>query len=585
MIPNSFIQQLVSQCDIEDLIGNYVDIKKLGKNSKSLCPFHSEKTPSMVVYPDSQSFFCFGCGAGGDAITFIKLIENLDYVESIKFLANRMGLEVPNSDIDDKQSKLRQKIYEINRETARFFHTCLKKDFGKIGYSYFKQRDLSDATIVHFGLGYAPDSWNSLCNHLLKKGYTKDEMVAAAVCVNGKNNSCYDQFRNRVMFPILDLRGNVIAFGGRVLDDSKPKYLNTGDTMVFKKSKNLFSLNFAKNEIKDKVILAEGYMDVIAIYQAGFKNVVATLGTALTSEQSRLLAKYAKQVVLAYDSDEAGQKATHRATNFLSEAGVATRVLQLNNAKDPDEFLQKFGATRFSLLIDGASDVIEYELNAIKLKCHLKTAEGKIEYLKQAVNIIADVKNPLEREVYASTISRETGSQVETILTSAMSIFKKKMAYQQKREWKDIEQNKAIVRDKINPQKHSNLRQANSEEAIISILFKHPDRLDNILGRISPDDFVTEFNRRVFISIIESIKQDENANVTLSSIASLFESGEISAISGILARNSNIINVNESLDEYVKILLSYKEKLSKVDILNINTDQIEKYRQQLKTKK
>ena len=288
---------------------------------------------------------------------------------------------------------------------------------------------------------------------------------------------------------------------------------------------------------------------------------------------------------LAYDSDEAGQKATHRATNFLSEAGVVTRVLQLNNAKDPDEFIKKFGAIRFSLLIEGASDVIEYELNALKLKFDLKTAEGKIEYLKKAVNIIADVKNPLEREVYASTISRETGSQVETILTSALSIFKKKMVYEQKREWKDIEQNKAIVRDKINPQKHSNIRQANAEEAIISILFKHPDILDKILSKISPNDFVTDFNKRVFVAMIESLKIDENKNITLSSIASLLEGSEISAISGILARNSNIINVNESLDEYVKILLSYKEMLSKVDILNINTDQIEKYRQQLKTKK
>lgn len=585
MIPQSFISQLVANCDIEDIIGNYVNIKKMGKNSKSLCPFHSEKTPSMVVYPDTQSFFCFGCGAGGDVVSFIKLIENIDYVEAIKFLCARVGMTLPDNEIDDRQSLLRQKILDINRDSARFFNSCLKRDFGRVGYNYFKERKLSDETITAYGLGYAPDSWNSLYNHLLNKGYTKDEMIAACVCVAGKNGSCYDQFRNRVIFPIIDLRGNVIAFGGRVLDDSKPKYLNTPDTLVFKKSRNLFSLNFAKNEIKERLILAEGYMDVIAINAAGFKNVVATLGTALTEDQARLMAKYTKQVIIAYDSDEAGQKATHRATALLSEVGVAARVLQLEGAKDPDEFIQKFGVTRFSLLLDDATDVIEHELSGLKKTLDLKTSEGKIEYLKRAVNVIADIKNPLEREVYASSIAMETGSMADTILSSVAAISKKRFAKEQNREWRDIEQNRTVTRDKINLEKKQHLKQAVAEEGIIAFLFKHPDLTEYALEKITSEDFVTEFNKRVFSSIISFTQENKGIDLTLACISHQFPYNEISAISGILARGNDILNTKETLDEYINILLCYKDTLSKDDILNIGTDDIEKYRQKLSSKK
>lgn len=585
MIPQSFIQQLTTAIDIEDIIGSYVNIKKLGKNSKCLCPFHSEKTPSMVVYSDSQSFYCFGCGAGGDAISFIKLIENLDYVDAIKLLAMRAGMVVPDSDMDDTKSKLRQKILEINKETARFFNACLKQDVGRDGYTYLKQRELSDKTITSYGLGFAPNSWDMLTNFLKQKGYTKDELLAACVCASGKNNGCYDQFRNRVMFPIIDLRGNVIAFGGRVLDDSKPKYLNSPDTLVFKKSRNLFSLNFAKNEIKDKIILAEGYMDVISINAAGFKNVVATLGTSLTEEQARLMAKYASQVVIAYDSDEAGQKATHRAINLLSAAGISAQVLKLDDAKDPDEYIKKHGSKRFSLLIDGATDVIEHELSVIKAKFDIKTQQGKIEYLKRAVATISDIKNPLEREVYASEISKETGSMVDTILSSAAAIYKKKYATEQKREWREIEQGTAVMRDKINPQKRDNLKEAMAEEGIIAFLFKHPDLVDYTANAIDPVDFVTAFNRRVYTAMIEVANDSSGIDLSLSAIASSFQHEEISAISGIIARNSDILNSKQSLDEYIKILLSYKDTLSKDDILSIGIDDIEKYRQKLKMKK
>lgn len=582
MIAQSFIQQLISSCDIDEILSSYINIKKSGRNSKALCPFHSEKSPSFVVYSDTQSFYCFGCGAGGDVISFIMRAENLSYVEAIHFLAKRVGLTVPDGE-DDEQAKLKQSILKINIETARFFNMCLKQPFGRKGYEYLRQRGLSDKTITSYGLGFAPDSWDSLTNHLKGKGFLQDEMIAAAVVVKGKNGGCYDQFRNRVMFPIIDLRGNVIAFGGRVLDDNKPKYLNSADTPVFKKSRNLFSLNFAKNEIKDKIILAEGYMDVISINAAGFKNVVATLGTSLTEEQARLMSKYAKQVIIAYDSDEAGQKATHRAINILSDAGIGARVLKLDGAKDPDEYIKKYGEKRFEILIDGATDVIEHELQVLKDKLDLNSAEGKIEYLKHAVNILSDIKNPLEREVYASTVARDTGSMVDTILSQAHFLTKKKIAANEKKEWRDIEQNKSMAKDKINPQKKDNIKEATAEEGIIAFLFKHPDCIKTTLERITADDFVTDFNKKVFSSMIE-LKTIDN-EMSISAIAHDFSHQEIGAISGILARNNDILNNIDILNAYINVLIEYKEKLKRVDILTGNVDDIEKYRQKLKNKK
>lgn len=584
MIPQSFIQQLVSNCNIDDIIGSYVNLKRMGRTSKGVCPFHSEKTPSFVVYQDTQSYYCFGCGAGGDVITFIKMIENLDYIESIRYLATRVGMTVPEGEYDDKQARTKAKIYEINRETAKFFHACLKSEVGRGGYEYLRNRQLLDSTIVAFGLGFAPDSWSSLYNHLKKLGFTNEEVCEAAVCVKSKNDTYYDSFRNRVMFPIIDLRGNVIGFGGRVLDDSKPKYLNTPDTPVFKKSKNLFSMNFAKNEIKEKVILAEGYMDVIAINAAGFKNVVATLGTALTEEQCLLISKYAKQVVIAYDSDEAGQKATHRAINLLSSADVTAKVLKMEGAKDPDEYIKKFGKERFSLLIDGATDVIAHELEIAKSKLDIKTTEGKIEYLKKAVAIISDIRNPLEREVYASLIARETESMPETVLSSANALAKRKSAKQQKQEWRDIEQNKQAYRNKVNPQKREFVREANAEEGIISILFANPELIDTTAKQITANDFVTDFNKRVYAQMI-AVSESSEVDFCLTAVANAFNQQEISTISGIIARNNGKVNSKNNLTEYIKILLNYKDRLSKVDILNVGSDDIELYRQKLRNKK
>lgn len=576
-IPQSFIQQLLMQCDIEDIVSSYVSLKREGRNQKCLCPFHSEKTPSMVVYRDTQSFYCFGCGAGGDVITFIRKIENLEYVEAIKFLAQRLGLEVPDEAGDDRTAKLKTRILEINRMAAKFYHSCLKSPQGQVGYAYLKQRQLSDKTITQYGLGFAPNSWDSLLRYLRGKGYTYEELDAARIVTKGRNGKYYDFFRNRIMFPVIDVRGNVIAFGGRVLDDSKPKYLNTPDTPVFKKSRNLFSLNFAKNTKSNRLILAEGYMDVISIFAAGFDNVVATLGTALTAEQARLISKYASEVVIAYDSDGAGQAATHRAINLLSEVSVATKTLKLDGAKDPDEYIKKYGAKRFELLLERASNVIEFELLKLKQSCNLEDTDGKIEYLRRAVGILSSIDSRLEREVYAGIVSKETGVSLDSILSQIRSAITRKRKEAEKKEWSEIQSNKKIMTDRINPEKAKFLREANAEEGIIAFLFRNPDYASYLTSKIQSEDFVTSFNRRVFDALLVIMKQ--NQEMSLSALIPLFTEEENAKIAQILAVKSFEKPTQNLLDDYIDVLLAHKNSLKSKDISTMDLNEIEKFRQ------
>lgn len=582
MIPRSFIQQLVQRCDIEEIVSGYVLVKRAGRNLKALCPFHSEKTPSFVLYPDNQSFYCFGCGAGGDVISFIMRAENLDYPEAVRFLARRMGMEVPE-DGEDTGAQLRSRILQLNREAALFFHKCLKTPAGREGYAYLhEKRGLPDKIITSYGLGYAPNSWNALGDYLLQKGFTQQELLSAALAARGKRGGAYDQFRNRVMFPILDLRGNVIGFGGRVLDDSKPKYLNSPDTPVFKKSRNLFSLNFAKNDGKEQLILAEGYMDVISIYAAGFRNVVATLGTALTGEQARLMSKYAKEILIAYDSDGPGQAATHRAINLLSEAGLTAKVIHMEGAKDPDEYIKKFGATRFQLLLEGASDVIEHELSGIRAGCDLETPEGRIEYLKRAVNVLADIRGPLEREVYASGVAQAAGVTPEAVKSQVDALIRKRSREREKREWRDIESNKEVSQDRINPQKRQNLKEAQAEEGILAYLMDHPDSYEYLYSRIRPEDFVTDFNRKV-LEAMTALRQE--GEVSLSLLGQVLTPEELRGAAGILARHHDQTQTKELLDAYIDVLAAHKDRLKPEAARSADPAEIEAYRQRLKERK
>ena len=382
-IPATYIQELVARNDIYDTISRYVSLQRAGRLYKGLCPFHSERSPSFMVYPETQSYYCFGCGAGGDVIKFTMEMNSLSYIEAIRFLAQQCGMPMP--DEDDGQAKLKARILQMNKLAARFFYDTLNSEAGRNARKYLRDRQLSDKTIVNFGLGYAPAEWQGLTNYLRSKGFTDEEMVRGYLAARNKNGNLYDIFRDRVMFPIIDLRGNVIAFGGRRMgDEGGPKYLNSGDTPVFKKSNGLFALNLAKKSGKDSFILAEGYMDVIAMHQAGFNNAVATLGTALTSQQARLIGDYAKKVIISYDSDEAGQKATRRAMEIFEKEDVTVQVLQMTGAKDPDEYIKKYGAQRFEMLLEGANSALDFQLLKLKSQYDIQNAEQRVEYLKKA---------------------------------------------------------------------------------------------------------------------------------------------------------------------------------------------------------
>lgn len=582
MIPRDFILRLTSACDIEDVMSSYVFLKRAGRNLKALCPFHSEKTPSMTIYPQTQSFYCFGCGAGGDVINFIMRAENLEYPEAVRFLAKRVGMEVPEDGGEDI-GKIKTRIYEINRETAHFFHRCLKSPVGKKGYDYFKRRELSDETINTYGLGFAPDDWTSLYTFLRQRGYSDEELVAAAVCVKGKSGRIYDQFRNRVMFPIIDLRGNVIAFGGRVLDDSKPKYLNSPDTPVFKKSRNLFSLNFAKNEVKDTLVLAEGYMDVISVYAAGIHNVVATLGTSLTEEQARIMSKYAKNIVLAYDSDQAGRIASRRATNLLSDAGVDARVLMMEGAKDPDEYIKKFGVKRFRMLVDNALNVFSYEIKTLEEKYDLEQTEDLQKYCLEAINIIKDIDDSTAREIYSKKLSEKTGVSKETIDERVKEAIARMLKSSVNREWRDIQTNKAVYMDKNNPQKAGNLKEATAEEGIIAILMNNPDYYDDCMEKLKPQDFVTDYNRKLFENMIKLHYSDIEPTVSL--LASMITEQEARGLAGIIARSSGKTLSKPMMLDYIDVLLESKRKLKSEDIKEKSVTEIEDYIKHLKSKK
>lgn len=492
-LPDDFLYQLKNANSIEGVMSSYTSLKRTGHNYVCLCPFHSEKSPSCTVYTDTQSFYCFGCGAGGDVITFVMKSENLDYFEAVKYLAERGNIPLPDEQFDENSSRIKQRVYEINRLAARFFFSQLKAQRDNKGLAYLLNRGLSLQTIEKYGLGYADDKWNNLKNYLMSEGYTENELIVAGLCIKSKSGNLYDVFRNRVIFPILDLRGNVIAFGGRLLDGEGPKYLNSSDTPVFKKSRNLFSLNFAKSSNEKRLILAEGYMDVIAINQAGFSNTVATLGTALTPEQARLMSQYAEEIIIAYDSDDAGQKATYKAIALLSDAGLKTRVLTIDNAKDPDEFIKKFGATRFKLLLDNSEGAIVYELNKCKNGLDMESDTGKVEYLKRVTHILADIKSSVEREVYISRVANEQGVSKETLLYEVNALVKKQRNMNEKREWRNITNQITAKRDNINPEAAKYPKEAKAETGIIAFLLNNPDKLEFVKSRLQAEDFVTAF--------------------------------------------------------------------------------------------
>lgn len=569
----NFLQELKYKTDIEDVVSTYVTLRKRGNTSVGLCPFHNEKTPSFTVYNDTQSFYCFGCGAGGDAIGFIKKIENLDYIDAVKLLAERAGLQMPQDGFDDSISKKRRRILQINREAAKFFHSYMMSPQGKVGYDYFINRGLTPKTISKFGLGYAPDSWDLLLKHLKSLGYGYGEMLDAGLIKASKHNSYYDFFRNRVITPVINVRGNVIAFGGRVLDDSKPKYLNSPDTLAYKKTNELFALNYAKDSGKDTLILCEGYMDVISMHQAGFTNAVAGCGTALTSEQVRLISRYANEVILAYDADEAGQKAVHKAMSLFKNTDVKIRVPRFSGGKDPDEIIKKLGRDKFKGMLEGASNDTEFSLLEIREKYDLETTQGKIDFVRDALKIISTLQ-PVERDLYLTRISNELSIEKASLKAQLQSLMNNKRSRDEKNHFKTIvnDYTRNVTRETYDT--GISHRQTKAENRLLTLLMVYPD-CSKLLNDFDSNRLSDGFVKKAYSVILERIK--DGLDLDLMSFGDTFTDSEYARLSRLINDNCesndsksefkdclNIIN-----DEYNKRNSSSPSNLSEDEFRNL----------------
>lgn len=558
---DDFIQQIRDNNDIESVIGSYIELKRRGKNLVGLCPFHNEKTPSFTVYPDTASYYCFGCGAGGEVINFIRNIENLDFIDSVKLLADRAGLKIPETDsYDDAIAKLRRRVYEANREAARFYHETLFTEKGKQQLDYLLGRGVTPKMIKHFGLGAAPDDWHSLADHLKEKGFNRDELVAANLLRSSEKNGkryYYDAFRAKVMYPVIDIRGNVVAFGGRVLDDSKPKYINTSDTLVYKKSNELFALNFAKNGNNRKLILCEGYMDVIALHQAGYENAVAGLGTALTPEQVGLISRYADEVALCYDSDEAGQKAVRAAMALFSKTGVKVKVIRLEGGKDPDEIIKKHGKERFDRLLDKADNDTEYKLSKLREKYIVETDDGKLNFLREAVKVLAFCDS-IERDVYAMRLSDELGVGKDAILHQIREIRSKENYRRSKAELTTAQKKVQALDVAADPQRLKNVRAAKAEDTILVTLLNNASFYKNFKDRLSKDVFVTPVNKHLLKIIANRLEGQES--VDISHLSQYLTSEEVSVVARLLANQAMVSNTLKECEDCLLVLEEEKKK-------------------------
>lgn len=517
-ISQDIISEIKYKNDIESVVSQYIVLKRRGKNLIGLCPFHNEKTPSFTIYPENGSFYCFGCKVGGDVITFTSLIEHLDYVESLKFLADKSSIQIIDRGYEDNSlQKLKQTILEINRETARFYHNYLMSEKGKWALDYLLDRGLTRSTIIKFGLGCAPDSWDLLLKHLSSKGYTIGDMLQANVITKSQRGTYFDRFRNRVIFPIINLRGNVIAFSGR----SKPgdekasaKYVNTSDTPVYKKSENLFAFNYAKNNCADRIILVEGNMDVISLHQAGFTNTVAALGTSFTIEQAKLISRYTKEVVVLFDSDSAGQNAVNKALSTLKNSGMNIRVLVLPEGKDPDEFIKKNSPDKLKLLLDGSESDIDYKLRTASYSYNLNSNDGKLNYLKSAAKILADTDDELTIDLYTGKLAENYGFSKNSVESAVKKLRESKIKQKLNKEIAQVVSPR-FSRDSINPEKQFNKKVAVAEEAIISVLFAHPDYFYVIEDELPPNLFVTSLNQKIYWDIFNALREGKNIDISL----------------------------------------------------------------------
>lgn len=566
-LSDSFLQELKLKTDVVDVVSSYVSLKKRGNTYVGLCPFHNEKTPSFTVYENTQSFYCFGCGAGGDSVSFMRKIENLDYIDAVKLLAQRAGMQMPDEGYDDSLSKKRRTILQINRETAKFYHAYMMSEQGKVGLQYYLNRGLSIKTIRHFGLGYAPNQWDALLKHLKSKGFNVGDMVAAGVVRKGEKGY-YDYFRNRVMTPIIDVRGNFIAFGGRVLDDSKPKYINTSDTLVYKKTNEVFGLNFAKDSGKDSLILCEGYMDVIAMHQAGFTNAVAGCGTALTNEQVRLISRYAKEVILVYDNDEAGQKALNKAISLFDQIDIGISIPTLSGGKDPDEIIKNLGRARFEDMLDGASNEIEFAIMKLRRNFNLQTTQGKSQFASEVVKILANA-TPIEQDLYLSRIADELGIEKRAIQAQLSEYLRRRSRGQKKREFSKIIDDDLRKTRKESYDADTSTVSLKAQERVIGLLMTYPDCY-SLCQNFNADEFTPGFYKKAFQTVKERI--EDNLSLDLIMFNEAFTDEEMGKFTHLVSSSQNSSNPKKEFSDCLNIISREYTKQNSKSTSEMNDD-------------
>ena len=584
MIPQDYIQEVVRRNDIEDVVQSYVQLRRRGRTCTGLCPFHTEKTPSFVVYPETQSFYCFGCGAGGDVITFIKKISNLEYVEAVKLLASRVGMPMPNE--EDKAGEMRRKVLAINRDAARYFYDQLNKPTPEAALAreyWRKRRGLSDDTIRRFGLGYAPDSYSDLLHYLKGRGYNEEELLESGLVRRSEKGNLYNLFRHRMITPIIDLRGNVIAFGGRVLDDSKPKYINSPETVVYKKSRTLFALNIAKRSTSRRYILCEGYMDVISMHQAGFDTAVCACGTALTPEQVKLIGEYADEVILSYDSDEAGQKAAARSLELFAPSPARVSVLNIPGAKDPDEFIKKFGRDRFEMLLNGTANATEFKLAKIRAKYDIATDKGRLDYIKEALALLAGHISPTEREVYAGRLAEETGISRGAIQTQLQGAVRRAEQTARRRRQQQLagEGVAASIKVPYDLGGSKALGLANAEQQLVAAMLKDPAVIRKVRAKITPGEFLLPEMQQVCSAIFALDSQ--GAAVSLSALGTVLSEQDLAQLAQLLARNADLNLTDQDIEMFLARIRKSLPKSSKAG--SMSADELQNYLQSLQKEK
>ncbi len=552
--PPAFIDELVQRNPIEDVVGQYVSLKRSGANLFGLCPFHGEKTASFSVNPDKGIYYCFGCHKGGGPVNFMMEIEGLSYPDAVRSLAKRAGMEVPEDEKYQSRYRQQERLWALNKEAARFFNTQLYTEAGAQGLAYAQKRGMPKSILTKFGIGFAPDSWSALTDAMRKKGYTDQELRDANL-VSDKNGHIYDRFRNRLMFPIIDVRGNVIGFGGRVMDDSTPKYLNSTDTLVFNKRKNLFAMNYAKKTKMGYIILVEGYMDAIALHQYGFDCAVASLGTSLTEDQATLLSKYTDQVVLIYDGDEAGQNATRRAIPMLEKAGLQVKVLKMRDAKDPDEYLKKFGADKFKVLLEQSSNRVEYQLGAIAKKYDISQDDQRVKYIQECAELICTLPSPVQREVYSGRVAERAKISLDAMKLEVNKCFKRRMARERRQQEKQELSPAKNLQPKSRSIRYDNIASAMAEETVIAMAMRENALLDRI-GMLTPQSFSSPLLGKVFGQMLS--RHSQGLEVSPAVLEEL-EGDEMSHIAYVCQRQQGPISeqafadcVRKVLDEHAK---------------------------------